>query len=61
VIHEPKRVGLNVNEVNKLLEKSNLPIYAFRGEDGQAVGLGIDLIQSSFTEYFTLIPRPSID
>lgn len=64
VAHERKLVGLDVVEINKLLEKSNVPRDAFRGEDDlkpvtQTVGLGIDLIRSAFTEYFTL-DHPSI-
>jgi len=58
VAHERKLVGLDVVEINPALEQNEIR-HTFRSEEhygvvGETVGLGIDLIESVFTEYFTL-------
>jgi arginase len=56
--HERNLVGLDVMEINRKLEQEEGRV-AFRGEHGYGlvsptVGLGLDLIDSIFTNYFTL-------
>lgn len=58
VAHEKKLVGLDIVEINPVLEE-NFHRKKYRGEDlyqeiGQTVGLGLDLIESVFTKYLTL-------
>ena len=58
VAHQRKLVGLDVMEINRDLEKEDQrPIYRdehYYGPVSPTVGLGIDLIESLFTKYFTL-------
>ena len=58
VAHMRKLVGLDVVEINEALEVEEAR-PAFRSEEfygmvSPTLGLGIDLIESIFTEYFTL-------
>ncbi len=58
VSHQRRLVGLDIMEINKELEMEECRI-SFRGESRNGlvtptVGLGIDLVESIFTEYFTL-------
>lgn len=58
VAHTRRLVGLDVVEINPALETEEAR-HTFRGEEpygliSPTVGLGIDLIESVFTEYFTL-------
>ena len=58
VAHERKLVGLDVVEINPELEVNEIR-QTFRSEEhygvvGETLGLGIDLIESAFTDYFTL-------
>lgn len=59
VAHSRQLVGLDVVEINAELEKGEEEREVLRSEEyyekvKPTVGLGIDLIESVFTQYFTL-------
>ena len=58
VAHKRKLVGLDVVEINPELEANKIwqthRLEEHVGVVGETLGLGIDLIESAFTGYFTL-------